>query len=366
MKILHLITTINRGGAENQLLTLVREQIREGLDVSIAPLKGNLELKGDFEEAGAKVISHQTNLIWIRQIFKIRDIITKESFQIVHAHLPRSELTAALCTRKHEFLVTRHNAEAFYTGAPKFLSRLMSKFVENRSFKIVCISKAVSDFLLTNGEISSQPPVIHYGRNINKITERYSDSKAKLLSSLNIPSDSKIISTLARLTSQKDIGTLLEAFSILLKKEPSAWLLIAGSGPLEESLKKLCEELGIQAKVKWLGQINETSRVYMASDIFVLTSRYEGFGLVLLEAMEFHVPIVASNNTSIPEVLGKDHPGLVETGNYLLFAEKISYFLNSENAKKLLATQDKQLEKFDIVETSKQHNLIYSEILKHR
>jgi glycosyltransferase involved in cell wall biosynthesis len=78
-------------------------------------------------------------------------------------------------------------------------------------------------------------------------------------------------------------------------------------------------------------------------DVFVLSSLYEGFGLVLLEAMDAGVPVIASNNSAIPEVLGNDFPGLARTGDVQDFLEKMSQFVNIENRKHVLQVQNVQL-----------------------
>ena len=90
--------------------------------------------------------------------------------------------------------------------------------------------------------------------------------------------------------------------------------------------------MNLDSSVTWLGQIQNPSDLYNATDVFVLSSLYEGFGLVLLEAMQFEKPIVASNNTAIPEVIGHRHPGLAKTGDSYDFYQKILLMLSEETS----------------------------------
>ena len=91
MKVHHVITTINRGGAENQLLVLVREQIKSGMEVSVLYLKGEPELERDLSDAGA-IVSHDiANQNPFIQFLKMRSI-SKSQRTLLHAHLPRAEL----------------------------------------------------------------------------------------------------------------------------------------------------------------------------------------------------------------------------------------------------------------------------------
>jgi hypothetical protein len=130
--ILHVITTIDRGGAENQLLVLAKYQVKNGKKVSIVFLKGKSELESQFLEIGATVINSIANKALVYQLIFLRNFF-KSNNAIVHAHLPRAELLSALSIKKQKFFVTRHNAEPFFPKAPKILSILLSRFVTSRN-----------------------------------------------------------------------------------------------------------------------------------------------------------------------------------------------------------------------------------------
>ncbi len=328
--VLHVITTICRGGAENQLLTLIREQIATGRKVSLIFLKDQPELLGELRQIGVEVHSQFSRLSPLAQIVSIRRFL-KGKEVLVHGHLPRAELIAALAKRGNALVVTRHNAEKFFPSAPKFLSSALSRYVVKRSNTIIAISQSVSDFLYENKELPREvkPVVIYYGY--------YSNSRnvdlVELRESLDIPLGVLVIGTVARLTAQKDLPTLLRAFS-LLESRKNLRLLIVGDGPLKDELKSMAIKLDIRDQVIWAGRTDNVFAHLSLMDIFVLSSTYEGFGLVLLEALEAHLPIIASNVSAIPEVLGLNYPGLVEPKNYRAFADKISEFMTHENTDK--------------------------------
>lgn len=363
MKIIHIITTIDRGGAENQLLTLASQQVIDGLQVKVIPLKGNLELKNEFILNGIEVIDSFANKFWLAQVLELKNYFKKCNFDVIHAHLPRAEVTSALCVDNDRFLVTRHNSESFFPGSPNLVSIILSKWVTKKAFGVICISNAVKDFLMRKREINCKSQVIYYGTKLNK-ESNLSREKSKLAfkNALALSPSTKIVSTLSRLTSQKDLQTLLRAFEEVSRTEDKIHLIIAGEGELEFELKKLSKKLGISNKVSFLGKISNTRELYFSTDVFVLTSKYEGFGLVLLEAMEYRLPIVASNNTSIPEVIGATHEGLTTTGDYAEFAKKIKRFLNSAEAKKLIEFQNMRIQLFDIKKTSAEHLIIYKQL----
>lgn len=315
--ICHLITTIDRGGAENQLLTLVEQQIEMGIRVEVIPLKGMAELQQDFEKLGAIVNLELINKSPFQQFVRLRKYRKSIAF-LLHAHLPRAELIAlASQIWSTEFIVTRHNAEAFFpTGSPA-ISGFLSRMVLRQSNYCVCISEAVRDFIIEAGEVprGMALEVVHYGykRNHSQTAEIQRFMERNPTFSTN----GLVFGTIARLAYQKDIETLLGAFAryLSLKSNESTQLLIIGSGPLKDRLQVIAHGLGISENVFWAGRIKDVHGFLEIMDTFILTSRYEGFGLVLLEALDHSLRIIAANNSAIPEVLGQDYEFLFDTGN---------------------------------------------------
>ncbi len=336
--VFHLITTINRGGAENQLLILVKEQVNQGFEVHIVFLKGEPELESDFVKAGAFVHSELAHVTPLLQPVKFRRIV-KGVDAIVHAHLPRAELVALLTFTHFIFISSRHNAEPFFPGAPKIISNLLSRLVELRCQKVIAISNAVRNFLLDRGEISlpKNIQIVHYGyqKQMNYASDTF-DPKRKI----------NKLGTISRLTDQKDIPTMISAFRKYKKFSNESSLSILGAGPLETELRESTKVMAISDSVKFLGRSSNIYDFLTELDVFMLTSKYEGFGMVLLEAMDAGIPIVASHNSAIPEVLGEDFPGLCTTGDSQDFFEKINDLNDPVYRKLVLDKQRQRLELF--------------------
>ncbi len=350
--VLHLITTIKRGGAENQLLVLAKEQVKSGIRVHIVYLKDEPELEKDFENIGAIVHHDLSNLKFWKQPSALRKLIFGDNW-IVHSHLPRAELVGLFCIKKFHFIITRHNAEQFFPRAPKLLSNFLSRLVSLRADKIIAISNAVKLYLMQQGEVRNalKLEVVLYG---------YEPSFSEEQRSCSEPSRIKKIGTISRLTDQKDIPTMLESFRKYLQIEPSATLAILGEGSLEVTLKDLTESLNLGDSVKFLGR---SSRIYdflHGLDAFILTSKYEGFGLVLLEAMDVGIPIVASRNSAIPEVLGSEFPSLCETGNSTDFSNKLNLLNDFKYREGIKVIQEGRLALFSSTVMSQKISQIYS------
>ena len=338
IRILHVITTINRGGAENQLLVLVREQVKSGLEVGVLYLKGDPELERDFSNAGAKVVHDIANLHPFFQFLKMRSIL-KSQKALLHAHLPRAELLTRVTSARNPFVVSRHNAEPFFPGAPRFLSSFLSRFVTEKAKHVIAISHAVANFVSSKNEVRdlNKITVVHYGYQPSPNIDR-------LNAKVGLGEESRIcIGTISRLTRQKDLPTLFSAFAQFLSLHPGSILLLVGGGEEKSSPVNLAEDLGIAQDIEWVGRTSETQEYLSRMDVFVLSSLYEGFGLVLLEAMDAGVPVIASNNSAIPEVLGHDFPGLARTGDVQNFLEKMNRFVSIENRKDVLQIQNQRL-----------------------
>lgn len=359
-KITHLITTIERGGAEKQLLNLASEQVKSGIQVEVFYLKGRPELKTEFEAAGVLVKSNLVKNNFLRQIMKLSQYL-KNNPAPIHAHLPKSELLAAIAVSNKHFIFSRHNAEPFWPGSPKVISMLLSRFVCKRATKGIAISNAVKNYLVDRGEIPQNYPidVVYYGfQKVTSLNPKGLEIISKLLTE---KSSNYKIGTIGRLVPQKDYPTLLNSFSAVLKNIHNVDLYIVGEGYLHQELIELTHKLGINKNVHFLGKTEFVNEFLSSIDLFVLSSKYEGFGLVLLEAMISKKPILTANNSAIPEVLGKSYEGLFPTGDVNALASKINNVITDSNySNNLVKSLSSQIKFFDPKEMNKKVNHVYS------
>lgn len=346
-KIIHLITTLERGGAEKQLLILVEEQVSQNLDIEVIYLKGKPDLKQEFEKLGVKVSEFVANKKLISQV-KILKKYFRDYSGLVNTHLPRAEVIAFLTVNKKRYVVSRHNHEQFWPSAPNLVSIILSRIAVSRAAGGIAISKTLKEYLIQNREISKKFPmqVIYYGfsKKVGSDPDQTSH-KAQIFTQTN---DSFKIGIVSRLVPGKDYPTLFKALQRALEKYKKIDLYIVGDGNQKEELFLLAKTLGIHKNVFWLGKIDGVSKFLSELDLFVFTSKGEGFGLVLLEAMLASKPILAANNSAIPEVLGKSYSGLFETSNDNQLASKISKVIESSDySKDLIDSYQPQIELFN-------------------
>lgn len=339
LKILHVITTIDMGGAEKALLNLAQTQIEHNFEISVLPLKGQLELLPEFMKAKCKVLTDAVNKSVLIQMRVIRKYA--KDFDVIHCHLPRAELISTLAVKNTPIVVTKHNSENMLPQKSGLISLLLSRYVYARSKFVICISNAVKVFLENESELprgSDKVKVIYYGFCLpSKKTETFSAGRKS----------QNRIGTISRLELQKNLSFFIEVIkSISLEKDDISGYIL-GSGSLYDHLLKEISNSQLADKLVILPKTPKVFEFLNGLDVFLLTSSYEGFGLVLLESMACDIPIVAFNHSAIPEVLGTGHLGLVEPGDLEGFAQKVKLFLESDTIRnRVILYQQRRLLEF--------------------
>jgi len=367
-RILHLITTMSVGGAEVHLRELLAGLSRAKYHLEVAFFKEEAQearpLRGDFEALGLRVhdlggVGRVNPLAWGRLV----RLISQGRFDLMHTHLFRADLYGALAARFFPGLMlvnSVHNPEDFYQRpSVAALARLAAR----RQGATVAISQAVADHLTRClGLDNSQMRLIYYGLEPRKRTGN------DLRREYNIPDEAPLVGTVGRLARQKGQAHLIRAMAQVLGQAPQARLLIVGHDDegLRPSLEAEIERLGLGEAVILAGFREDIPDVMAALDVFCLPSLWEGFGLVLLEAMAEARPVVASAVGSIPEVVADGQTGrLVEPGDEDGLAQALIDLLGDRERASGLgrAGQSRQQEYFSRQAMVSQTEALYDELL---
>jgi glycosyltransferase involved in cell wall biosynthesis len=322
--ILHVITTIDRGGAENHLLELATAQVNIGHKVTVAYLKGAAEQKENFQSAGVEVI--QGGKSFFAQFAKIHKLARSGLYPIIHAHLPQAELA---CLGIPNHIISRHNTEPFVPGAPKFISSFIARTCTYRS-TVIAISDAVKNYTIENAMIASRISisVVYYGINHQDFQLHDFDREKWRQQEFNCEPEEFVFGTISRLVPQKDLQTLITAFS-KISKEVRCKLVIVGDGVQKNELEKLVKSLNLESKVHFLGKRQDIPELLHGIDAFALTSKYEGLGLVLLEALASEVPVIAARNSAIKEIVNDDVALMFETSSVIQLETAMKELINN-------------------------------------
>lgn len=357
MKIRHIITTIDIGGAEKQLLVLCRKQIEAGYSVEVFPLKGNLTLMSEFQAAKVKIDTSLHGKKFIRQVL-INRKLKKENIDLIHAHLPQAELLMSFSGKFNcKFIVTRHFAGNFAPRIYKQISTGLSLIATLRANCVIAISKSVEEFIRNNNEVTKKKfiEVIYYGY------DRIDKQKIENIKTINA---NKIrLGTIARLSPEKNIEILLHALAKLNKLSDKFELSIAGEGRLEKTLKNYAQKLGIEKNVTFLGKVYNPYNFISTVDIFVIPSKFEGFGMVLLEAMDMEKRIVVAKNSALMEIVGDSNAAkYFETMNSEDLADTISQICELPS-EQYIKSQQKVLDNFSSIKMFEKTSNLYKRVL---
>ncbi|MHC4923165.1 MAG: glycosyltransferase, partial [Planctomycetota bacterium] len=313
MRVLHLITTLDRGGAENQLLALCRELVKRGeVRPTVAWLKGEGELAPEFRAAGIPATSLAAGRLRApASILRAARLLADESPDVVHTHLFKADLLGAGLARRHgiPLFSTKHNEDPYLERLPW---SAVGRRAALRARKVVAISQAVSLHVLRTLRIpASHIEVIRYG--IDPAWRPEGDGAA-FREGLGVSADAPLAVVPARLTKQKGLDVLIDAAAMLREEHPEFRIALVGRGEDEEALRRSVSEKGVIENVRFAGFMEDPGPAFLAADTVVLPSRWEGFGLAALEAMAGGRPVVASNVGGLPEVIG-DTGTLVPPGD---------------------------------------------------
>lgn len=365
MEILHVITTINRGGAENHLCDLVEGQIGEGINVTVAFLKGDGYWQSRLELSGCQVINLKMRFPgdWL-PLARLVDFFKKNCPVIVHAHLPLSEmyshLSLSIIKSPPIFVVTKHNDERFLVKGR--VGIWLGKYVLKRANAVIAISGAVKRYFVDSGIVPDEKVrVIYYGIHSDPSVFP-SDLIKETRADWGAEKGTLIIGAVARLTKQKAVHVLLDGFKeFKVDTKQDSLLVVVGQGPLEMQLKERAGALGIADSVVWAGFREDIPVIMQAIDIFALTSLYEGFGLVLLEAMIAARPVVATRVSAIPEVIGECGGGvLVPPGDPKALSNVLGHLEDEEKRYEIgLKGQRRVVERFTVERMVEKTLLVY-------
>lgn len=330
VKVLHLIETLERGGAERLLVCALKNINREEFSPAVVSLFGNIQLKAELEKQGIPVHSLEINspyYFW-QAIWRLYRLIREEHFDIVHTHLFFANIYGRVAARlagARAVVTTLHNPDYSYEDNGR-MTYWIRKVIDKYSGRI-CNSKflAVSGFVKRDFERQlgfREIEVLYNCIDSEMLNEQTTFSREKKRGELGVRRGDIVLLTVGRLHPQKGQVYLIDALNIIHQKNKDCKLLIVGQGPLEAELRKKTEALDLLSNVIFLQDRGDVREIMQCADIFVAPSLYEGFGIAVAEAMACGLPVLASDIDTFKEILTDGVDGILfECGNYVKLAE---------------------------------------------
>jgi glycosyltransferase involved in cell wall biosynthesis len=297
VNVLHIHRIGGIGGSERHLLTLLPALAERGLDVRFlglddpgrAPDPFYAALTVPYERLSARRDVDPRLALRVRRVVRSADL--------VHTHLVHADVYGALGART--LVSTKHNDDPFRAGAFRFVERALAR----RAARIITITQALARFQV---ERVGLPPgkieVVHYG--LDDLPPAWGVNPADA-----VAADARILLAVSRLEHQKGVDVAIEALRAVREDHPRAELVILGEGPQRAELERLAESLDVPVHLP--GRVPDVAAWLRRADVFVHPARWEGFGLAVLEAMLAGLPVVASDVSSLPELVVDRETGLL-------------------------------------------------------
>jgi glycosyltransferase involved in cell wall biosynthesis len=307
VKVLHATKVRGIGGAEQHLLALLPALRERGIDARFLSLDA-----GDDAER-FHVALDDRDIPWRRVrcgldasprlAFDIARAVRAEAPDLLHTHMVHADVYGSIAAHalRVPFVSTRHNDDRYLLGPFRHVDRAFMHGVR----QVIAISDAVRAFHVRAGLPAEKLVTIHYG--LDHVPAQPSEVTPE---DIGIAPDAPLVLAIGRLIEQKDHATLLHAFADVQRQRVDARLAILGWGRLEDETKQLVQTLGLEESVRVLGRVEPRDWLTRA-DVFAHTSRWEGFGIVLLEAMLAGLPIVATRVSAVPEIVVDGKTGLL-------------------------------------------------------
>ncbi|MGI9628588.1 MAG: glycosyltransferase [Longimicrobiales bacterium] len=307
-KVLIVIESLARGGAERLLVTTLTHLDRRRFDVTVVSLFGPNPLADEIRGLGIEVLEYglagPRDLI--RAVFRLRRTIRERHVDVVHTHLFSANVAGRVAALGSAAVITTlHNPDYGQEGPPSGVG--LRRLIDGATAHLcrpsyLAVSEDVKSDYLRHLSLSEVQVLHNYVDLASFQCDLDSVNRSQARGVLGVSDEDFLVLHVGRLHVQKGHDTLLRAFSWLVRDRPQCRLVLAGEGPLRNAIEASVRALGLESQVQLLGGVADTASLYVAADVFVFPSRYEVFGMSLLEAMGAGLPSVVSGVGGILEV----------------------------------------------------------------
>ncbi|MBK7588399.1 MAG: N-acetyl-alpha-D-glucosaminyl L-malate synthase BshA [Bacteroidetes bacterium] len=295
------------------------------------------------------------------------DVILNEGLEILHVHYAIPHASSAYLAnqilRKNgkniPYITTLHGTDITLVGKDKMYEAVVT-FSINESDAITAVSDNLKAETLQYFDIEKEIHVIPNFVDIKRFSQSNKDHFRKMLA----PNGEKILAHVSNFRKVKRVEDVIYTFEKVRKQLPCKLLMI-GDGPERQSMEALCRELGTCDDIRFLGKQEKLEEILSITDLFLLPSAYESFGLAALEAMGCQVPVISSNAGGIPEINIHGVTGyLTEVGDVdAMAAFSLALLQDEEKLAQFKKNALAQAEKFNINNIIPMYEKLYASLI---
>lgn len=352
MRVLQVIDSLARSGAEQSLVSMVPSLVSRGVAMDVVYLYERDGLKEQFETAGARTFSLGDPRSRRAAVVRLRRSIRTLAPDLVHTTLFDADVVGRTAARLAGVPVVSSLVNVHYgpeqLADPRLrpnrvrAAQAIDTITARACVRFHAISDHVADVMSQRLRIRRDLiDVIPRGRDPELLGERTTARRVASRAALGIDAHVPVVLAVARQEHQKGLDVLVDAFPAVLAAVPDAQLIVAGrEGQGTPALRSAVRRLRLERHVRFLGARSDVPDLLCAADVFVLPSRWEGLGGALLEAMALEAPIVASDIPPVREILTDDATAtLVQPEDALSLSDALIATLKDPDRAAMLASR---------------------------
>jgi len=367
-KVVHIVPMLGPGGAERVAVDIVGGLNRQKFDVAVISIwrRVGCELESFLDNFGVRV--EYLGKGWGfdgRTYHRLHRVLREHHPDVVHTHLHvlRYALPSLLLLKPAGVVHTVHNLAERETE-PR--ARCIQRYALNHGIVPVAVSEEVAislNQLYGIRQCRVIPNGISQHRYANPQTAR-----SKWRAREGFRDEQILFVCVARFAEQKNHALLLKAFAQGPASDPNAHLVLVGEGGLQEQLESQAEDLGVSRQVHFLGLRTDIPDVLGATDVFVLSSAWEGNPLSMMEAMAACLPIVSTAVGGVPDLIANGREGfLVPPGDVKGFSGAMTFLLRDRETRRSMGTAAarRAKENFDVSKMVRAYEQLYENLIDH-
>ncbi|MDR1104282.1 MAG: glycosyltransferase family 4 protein [Endomicrobium sp.] len=370
IKVCYIVTKLELGGAQKVALHVAENIDKNIFDSFIIAGEG-----GILDRKAVKKVRlyHIKDLVReisplrdLKALFKIYSILKKEKPNIVHTHSSKAGITGRIAAKLAGVKVIVHTIHGYgFNETQKWFVRkfyvFLEKFCALLSDKLIVVTKED----IKKGrhyKIAKENKFILIRAGIDTALYKNFIPKLNFKETLGINKNLRVITTICPFKPQKNLKDFIKTASLIAPRLKDVIFFIVGDGEQRKELEVLRDSLNLKNRVFMLGWRTDIVEILKASDVFVLTSLWEGLPCTIVEAMCCSKPVVANAVDGVKEIVVDGETGfLIEPNNYAKTAEKIMYLLNDETALKNMSANAYASigQEYDINHNLKEYEKLY-------